>query len=103
MVMTTPKYAVKGADEMRSFHRMLHALRNTFVHPGSAGRPLLGLPGGPGETGQYANVLDLGPGFEFGLAIATDGVGTKILAAEIVGKFDTIGIDCVAMNVNDII
>ena len=34
---------------------------------------------------------------------ATDGVGTKMVVAERLGRFDTIGIDCVAMNVNDLI
>ena len=33
----------------------------------------------------------------------TDGVGTKIIIAQLMKKFDTLGIDCVAMNVNDII
>lgn len=37
------------------------------------------------------------------LAVSTDGVGTKILVAQALGKYDTIGIDLVAMNVNDII
>ncbi len=53
------------------------------------------------EIGSFANVLDLGAGS--GLAISTDGVGTKILVARMMNKYDTIGIDCVAMNVNDII
>jgi len=34
---------------------------------------------------------------------AADGVGTKIKIAEMAGRFDTIGIDLVAMNVNDLI
>lgn len=51
--------------------------------------------------GYFANVIDVGAGI--GLAISTDGVGTKILVAQMLGKFDTIGIDCVAMNVNDVL
>jgi phosphoribosylformylglycinamidine cyclo-ligase len=37
------------------------------------------------------------------LALHSDGVGTKVIVAQIMRRFDTIGIDCVAMNVNDII
>lgn len=36
------------------------------------------------------------------IASAIDGVGTKVLIAEAMGKYDTIGIDCVAMNANDL-
>jgi phosphoribosylformylglycinamidine cyclo-ligase len=35
--------------------------------------------------------------------LCTDGVGTKTIIADMMGKYDTIGIDCVAMNVNDMI
>ena len=45
-------------------------------------------------------------GVEFGdhvLSMCTDGVGSKILIADAVGKWDTLGIDCMAMNVNDMI
>ncbi|MDO8672940.1 MAG: phosphoribosylformylglycinamidine cyclo-ligase [Dehalococcoidia bacterium] len=51
--------------------------------------------------GFFANVVDIGHGM--GLAFSTDGVGTKILIAEMMGKYDTVGIDCIAMNVNDIL
>merc|ERR1712093_148389 len=37
------------------------------------------------------------------IVASTDGVGTKIEIANLLNKFDTIGIDLVAMNVNDII
>jgi phosphoribosylformylglycinamidine cyclo-ligase len=73
---------------------LLDSVNATFgLRPG-AGRPVL-------PIGYYANVLDLGGGQ--GLAISTDGVGTKALVAQMLGKYDTIGIDCVAMNANDVI
>jgi phosphoribosylformylglycinamidine cyclo-ligase len=74
---------------------MLDILRNTFAHRGpGSGRNVL-------DFGYYANVLDLGN--DFGLAITTDGVGTKLIVAQLLGKYDTVGIDCVAMNVNDVV
>jgi phosphoribosylformylglycinamidine cyclo-ligase len=51
--------------------------------------------------GHYASVLQIAPGL--GLAIATDGVGSKLVVAEQTGRIDTVGIDCVAMNVNDLV
>jgi phosphoribosylformylglycinamidine cyclo-ligase len=51
--------------------------------------------------GYYANVIDIGHGL--GLAISTDGVGSKLLVAQLLDKYDTVGIDCVAMNANDIL
>ncbi len=51
--------------------------------------------------GHYASVLKIAPGL--GLAIATDGVGSKLVVAEQTGRIDTVGIDCVAMNVNDLV
>ncbi len=53
------------------------------------------------DIGHYAGLIDLGK--SSALALHTDGVGTKVLVAQMMNKFDTIGIDCVAMNVNDII
>lgn len=52
------------------------------------------------RNGYFANVVDVGG---FGVALCTDGVGSKTIIARMMGKYDTIGIDCVAMNVNDLI
>ena len=38
-----------------------------------------------------------------GIAVGADGVGTKVIVAEQTGRYDTVGIDCIAMNVNDVI
>ena len=51
--------------------------------------------------GHYASVLRLDE--RTGIAFGTDGVGTKMVVAERLGRFDTIGIDCIAMNVNDLV
>ena len=51
--------------------------------------------------GHYASVMRIAP--DLGIALATDSVGSKVIIAEQTGRFDTIGIDCVAMNVNDLI
>ena len=51
--------------------------------------------------GHYAGIVEI-PGGKL-LATHTDGVGTKVIIANMMKKFDTIGIDCIAMNVNDII
>lgn len=62
-----------------------------------AGRESLSVP----LPGHYASVLRIAP--NLGIALATDSVGSKVIVAEQAGRFDTIGIDCVAMNVNDLI
>ncbi len=51
--------------------------------------------------GHYASVLRLDE--RTGIALSTDTVGTKMVVAERLGRYDTIGIDCVAMNANDVI
>lgn len=51
-------------------------------------------------VGHYAGIIPFG-GEK--LAMHTDGVGTKVLVADELEKYDTVGIDAIAMNVNDII
>ena len=51
--------------------------------------------------GHYAGVVEIAGGTL--LATHTDGVGTKVMIACMMDKYDTIGIDCIAMNVNDVI
>ncbi len=50
--------------------------------------------------GLFASLIDFGDKY---LTLATDGVGTKLLIAKELGIWDTVGIDCIAMNVNDTI
>jgi phosphoribosylformylglycinamidine cyclo-ligase len=93
------RYGASGVDAKAAGNALsrlgAHVKRTLTLRDGfSSGRPLRGL-------GYYANVLDLGGGK--GLAVSSDGVGTKLLVAEILGKYDTVGIDCIAMNVNDLI
>jgi phosphoribosylformylglycinamidine cyclo-ligase len=61
------------------------------------GRPPLTVP----LPGHYASVIRATE--SLGVAFATDGVGTKMVLASQLDRFDTIGIDCIAMNVNDLI
>ena len=90
------KYSDAGVDaqlEERSMATVKSWARDTFGFAKGA-RVCL-------DLGYYANVIDIGGGI--GIAISTDGVGTKILIAQMVGRLSTIGIDCVAMNVNDVL
>jgi phosphoribosylformylglycinamidine cyclo-ligase len=88
-------YASAGVDTDkadRGVDALVEVLRG--IDPGRS--PLtVSLPG------HYASVLRVAPGL--GIALATDSVGSKVIVAEQSGRFDTIGIDCVAMNVNDLI
>jgi phosphoribosylformylglycinamidine cyclo-ligase len=88
-------YARAGVDQSRSgtaVSALVEVLRG--IDTGRESRAAL-------ESGHYANVLRVGE--NLGLALSCDGVGTKVIVAEQLGKLDTVGIDCVAMNVNDVI
>jgi phosphoribosylformylglycinamidine cyclo-ligase len=71
---------------------LLESLRR--IDPGRPSRQAL-------AAGHYASVIRLDE--TIGIALSTDGVGTKLVVAEQLGRWDTVGIDCVAMNANDLI
>jgi phosphoribosylformylglycinamidine cyclo-ligase len=88
-------YAAAGVDTTQAaagVAGLVEVLRG--IEPG---RPSLTIP----LPGHYASVVRVGP--ELGIALATDSVGSKVIVAEQTARFDTIGIDCIAMNVNDLI
>jgi phosphoribosylformylglycinamidine cyclo-ligase len=88
-------YAAAGVDTARA-GRAIDALVSVLktIDTGGPSRQVLG-------AGHYASVLALDE--RTGVALCTDGVGTKLIVAEQTSRFDTIGIDCVAMNVNDLV
>ena len=61
--------------------------------------------GATGSVGGFGGLFDLGVlGFRHPVLVSgTDGVGTKIMLAFLLNKHDTIGIDAVAMCVNDVL
>ena len=84
-------YASAGVDisKVKGIHsEVQETLKSTF------------LPGVLPIFGHYAGLVKIG---KETIAMHTDGVGTKVLVAHELNKYDTVGIDCVAMNVNDII
>src|ERR687890_1484590 len=88
-------YAEAGVDTGRADSAVagLVAVLRT-IDTGRPSRAVLG-------SGHYANVLRIDD--RTGIALSTDGVGSKIIVAEELGRYDTVGIDCIAMNVNDVI
>src|ERR687890_298904 len=88
-------YAEAGVDTGRADSAVagLVAVLRT-IDTGRPSRAVLG-------SGHYANVLRIDD--RTGIALSTDGVGSKIIVAEEMGRYDTVGIDCIAMNVNDVI
>jgi len=91
---TTYQAAGVDTDEAESgLNRLINRITRTWPPRGSFGGVQL-------PIGYFANVIDIGG---VGLAICTDGVGSKVVIAQLMGRYDTIGIDCIAMNVNDLI
>ncbi len=91
----TGSYAAAGVDTGEA-GRGVQALVQVLARI-DPGRASLAVP----LPGHFASVLRVAPGL--GIALATDSVGSKVILAEQTRRFETIGIDCVAMNVNDLI
>ena len=89
-------YKAAGVDtaaKQTGLDEIIDHIKSTWPAPGDLGAVKL-------DIGYFANVIDVGG---IGLAICTDGVGSKSIIAQMMNRYDTIGIDCVAMNVNDAI
>ncbi|MFQ6136065.1 MAG: phosphoribosylformylglycinamidine cyclo-ligase [Candidatus Hydrothermarchaeales archaeon] len=91
-------YSEAGVDideEGRAIHELVSEIQKTAsFRKGKIGESLT-------KIGHFSGIVRLDD--TKALAISTDGVGSKVLIAEAMQKYDTIGIDLVAMNANDII
>jgi len=86
-------YAKAGVDIDRKSESISALVKHLKFRRKGVGRPL-------DMPGHFTGIIDFG---ELALTLCTDGVGTKLLIADELRKWDTIGIDCIAMNVNDTI
>lgn len=91
--LTYTEAGVNTHSEVAAVRLMSQCLLKTFDFRPS-NRPRLGMD-------YFANVIPVTS--DLGIALSTDGVGTKVLIAQKMGRYDTIGIDCVATNVNDVL
>jgi phosphoribosylformylglycinamidine cyclo-ligase len=93
--MAESAYARAGVDTGRA-ERAISGLVDVLrtIDPGRPSRSVLG-------SGHYAAIVAIDE--RTGIALCTDGVGSKVIVAEQLGRYDTVGIDCIAMNVNDLV
>src|SRR5262245_20092788 len=88
-------YKQSGVDTAEADSGLRHIVERVQATWPRAGQGRVALP-----IGYFANVIEVDG---IGIALCTDGVGSKTIIAHELGKYDTSGIDCVAMNVNDMI
>ena len=92
-------YTSAGVDEEREQDVFARAMRPWLARTKVASPLVTSITGL--ASGYFATLMHIPPGPP--LALTTDGVGTKILLAREAGRWEPIGIDCVANNVNDVI
>jgi len=93
--MTYAKAGVDVSQVRKSHEALARSLESTFkTRKGKVGHPVF-------PIGHYAGLVDLNDGRV--LSLHSDSVGTKVIVARMMRKYDTIGIDCVAMCANDLI
>jgi phosphoribosylformylglycinamidine cyclo-ligase len=96
---TPSSYAAAGVDEQREQDVFARAMRPWLARTTARSSMVTSISGL--TSGYFATILQLQEGPP--LALSTDGVGTKILLAREANRWEPIGIDCVANNVNDLI
>ena len=92
-------YASAGVDEQREQDVFARAMRPWLARTTVRSPMVTHITGL--ASGYFATMMHIPPGPP--LALTTDGVGTKILLAREANRWEPIGIDCVANNVNDVI
>ncbi len=92
-------YAQAGVDEEREQAAFARVMRPWLART-KVRSPLVTSITGL-ASGYFATLMHLPPGPP--IALTTDGVGTKIMVAEEANRWEPIGVDCVANNVNDLI
>jgi len=90
--MSKGAYAAAGVDIDLEAAAIKALIKNLTYRRKGKGRMM-------GAVGHFAGLLDFG---KTALALTTDGVGTKMLVADRMKDWTTVGIDCIAMNANDL-
>ncbi|SFC33015.1 phosphoribosylformylglycinamidine cyclo-ligase [Halobiforma haloterrestris] len=90
----------ESADDSEQQERLTYADTGVDIEASEDATAALLAAFGSDLTTEYAGLLDIGDRY---LALATDGVGTKLLVAEAIEDYSTVGIDCIAMNANDLV
>jgi phosphoribosylformylglycinamidine cyclo-ligase len=92
-------YASAGVDEEHEQDVFARAMRPWLART-AVRSPMVAQITGL-ASGYFATLMHIPPGPP--IALTTDGVGTKILLAREANRWESIGIDCIANNVNDVI